>query len=267
MTARRRRILVLGGVRSARELADELAERGHEVAYALAGATPKPRLPTHAGVRVHIGGFGGARGLADWLREQDAEVLIDATHPFTRRMPAHAATAARLAGVPCLRLLPPPTRRPRGLEIIEVNGIDDAARELPRAARLFAVLGGRGLRKLAGRGDLWLHARLLAPPAFSPPPRWRLTRVATAVLPSSSGVEAWRLQGMKARWLLLRDSGLPGAERLLLAARMLGLRVMLLRRPAVPPGSLPCRGMAEISDWLAGRRPTASLTHQLPFTR
>ena len=58
-------ILILGGTAEARTLAAELAGTGRDVLTSLAGRVRDPTLP--AG-RVRIGGFGGADGLADFLR-------------------------------------------------------------------------------------------------------------------------------------------------------------------------------------------------------
>jgi hypothetical protein len=73
-------------------LAAALAEAGLPAVYSYAGRTENPRaqpLPTRSG------GFGGAEGLAAYLREGITH-LIDATHPFAARsagMPSPPATA------------------------------------------------------------------------------------------------------------------------------------------------------------------------------
>src|SRR5690606_17068644 len=88
-----RRVLILGGTAEARALAASLT--GAHVVSSLAGRVTDPRLP--AG-EVRLGGFGGAEGLAAWLRENRIDRLVDATHPFAERMSAHAAHAARATG-------------------------------------------------------------------------------------------------------------------------------------------------------------------------
>ncbi|RVI37904.1 precorrin-6A/cobalt-precorrin-6A reductase, partial [Sinorhizobium meliloti] len=76
----RPRILILGGTTEARQLAERLVSEPHyDTAISLAGRTADPRpqpLPTRTG------GFGGAEGLAVFLRERNIALLIDATHPF-----------------------------------------------------------------------------------------------------------------------------------------------------------------------------------------
>ena len=222
-------LLVLGGSREGRELAARLVADGLSVTYALAGRTPRPALPP--GARTHRGGFGGAAGLARWLAQARIAALVDATHPFAVRMQANAARACAMAGVPRLRLSRPPWRPGRGDRWIEVPDAAAAAHLLPRGARLLAALGGHGLRGLVHRPDLWLHARLLTPPAFAVPPRWRLLPAAprTAV-----AAEMALLRAVAARWLIVRNAGGAAGRPRLLAARRLGLPVIMLARPPAP---------------------------------
>lgn len=98
-------ILILGGTTEARELAAALASRpGWRVTTSLAGRVTRPGAV--AG-EVRVGGFGGAEGLADWLREEQVDALVDATHPFARAITAHAARAAAATGVPSVVLRRP----------------------------------------------------------------------------------------------------------------------------------------------------------------
>jgi len=47
-----------------------------------------------------IGGFGGADGLADFLRAQNIDAVIDATHPYAPRISANAVVACARARTP-----------------------------------------------------------------------------------------------------------------------------------------------------------------------
>ena len=97
------RLLLLGGTAEARTLAQRLVETadlGVEVVSSLAGAVAAPRLP--AG-RVRTGGFGGVPGLRRYLSEEAVDLVVDATHPFSEQMSAHAVLACG-DRVPLLRL-------------------------------------------------------------------------------------------------------------------------------------------------------------------
>jgi hypothetical protein len=93
-------LLLLGGTTEAYELARSLRGiEGYRIVTSLAGRTREPRLP--AG-EVRIGGFGGAAGLAEFLREQRISAVMDATHPFAAAMGWNAAAACRERDVPLL---------------------------------------------------------------------------------------------------------------------------------------------------------------------
>ena len=74
------------------------------VTLSLAGrtATPAPQ-----GVPVRVGGFGGSKGLAQYLAAERINVLIDATHPYAAVMSDSAARAAELIDVRLLALRRP----------------------------------------------------------------------------------------------------------------------------------------------------------------
>src|SRR5260370_26286172 len=120
------RVLILGGPREARQLAERLAKRADlAVTVSLAGRTAAPALPP---VPVRVGGFGGAQGLADHLVDQKIDVLIDATHPYAVAISMNAAAAAPRARVALLAL-----RRPRWPPIPGDPwvAVGDVARALP----------------------------------------------------------------------------------------------------------------------------------------
>ena len=79
------RILLLGGTAEALRLARRL---GPESIYSLAGLG---RVPDDLPCEVRVGGFGGAEGLAAFIREQGIELLLDLTHPYAAQISANAA--------------------------------------------------------------------------------------------------------------------------------------------------------------------------------
>ena len=104
-----RRVLVLGGTIEASAIARALAGDARFAAMlSFAGRTKAPVLPP---IPHRIGGFGGADGLAAYLRETGTDLLIDATHPFAARISANAVAAACAAGVPLLSVRRPALAR------------------------------------------------------------------------------------------------------------------------------------------------------------
>ena len=140
------RILILGGTGEARELAAELVAAGADVISSLAGRVSQPRLPDG---QVRVGGFGGAEGLAAFLREQGVTHLVDATHPFAATITANAALVAADTGAPRLVLRRPGWDADPSWE--RVAGIREAAEAVARwpGESVFLTTGRRDLGAFA----------------------------------------------------------------------------------------------------------------------
>ena len=92
-----------------------------------------PRAPTVEAVPTRVGGFGGAEGLARYLREEAVDRLVDATHPFAARISAGTPpTPRRRPGCRSWRSAARPGPRAPGDLWTEVETIADASRPSAR---------------------------------------------------------------------------------------------------------------------------------------
>ena len=229
------RLLILGGTAEGRALADAANERfgsSLTVISALAGRTRAPVLPTG---EVRIGGFGGADGLATYLRNERIGLLVDATHPYATRISAQACEAAAQAGTAHLALVRPPWRPVPGDRWIDVDTVEESVAAIPaEARRVFLTVGVRSLTPFAGRPDLWFLVRLVDEPAEPIPlDQHRLIR---ARGPFTEDDERALLTDHRVDCLVTRASGGDATVAKLAAARALGLPVVMVRRPPPPPG-------------------------------
>ena len=96
-----KRILLLGGVTEALAIARTL---GPQHVYSLAGVG---RVPTDLTCKVRVGGYGGAEGLARYIRDEGIDLLLDATHPYAAQISQNAALAAAASNIPCWALRRP----------------------------------------------------------------------------------------------------------------------------------------------------------------
>ncbi|WP_448192383.1 cobalt-precorrin-6A reductase [Azospirillum sp. sgz301742] len=220
------RVLILGGTTEAAGLARAL--NGFEVITSLAGRT---RTPAALPGRVRVGGFGGAQGLAEYLEAEGIEALVDATHPFAVRISANAAQAVRLRPTPWLMLVRPEWTAQRGDCWTCVPDITKAADAVPAGARAFLAIGRQELAPFAERADAWFLIRSVEPPDGPLPPRHR---VVTARGPFRVEDEAALLMEHRIGLLVAKNSG--GDDTKLVAARRLGIPVVLVERPALPDG-------------------------------
>jgi precorrin-6A/cobalt-precorrin-6A reductase len=219
------KILILGGTAEARDLAGQLVDEGHAVTTSLAGRTKDPILPRG---EVRIGGFGGADGLARHILEQGYDRVIDATHPFARRISENAIKAAALAGIPLEQKLRPRWRKQPGDRWLAVTTLEAAASALPSGATVFLALGRQYLDAFADRDDCRFIIRMVDAPEA------RLAiRDYTLVLgkPASKPVqEADLFTAHGVTHLVCRNSGGLAGYGKLVAARELRLQVIMLER-------------------------------------
>ncbi len=241
------KVLVLGGTGEGRELAARLLERACEVVSSLAGRTTDARLPVG---EVRHGGFGGADGLARWLRENSVDAVVDATHPFAATMTEHAVAAADEIGLPLLVLRRPGWTETPGDRWHWVETTDAAARLLPDiGSRAFLTIGRQGLYAFADAG-IWMLARCVDPP--EPPPTW-----CTLILdrgPYDVAGELTLLREHRIDVLVTKDSGGSQTSAKLVAARELGVPVVVIRRPALPAGVEVVDSVDRVVEWVGARR-------------
>ncbi|RWP85686.1 MAG: cobalt-precorrin-6A reductase [Mesorhizobium sp.] len=223
------RILILGGTTEARQLAGKLAARA-SVTLSLAGRTESP---VAQGVPVRTGGFGGADGLADYLRKEPIDLLIDATHPYAAQISANAAQAARVAGVPILALRRPGWEPVEGDRWTEVITSGDAARALgPAPRRVFLALGRQEVAAFEASPQHHYLVRsvdAIEPKLAVPDASYLLARG-----PFREAEERALLEKQRIDVVVSKNSGGEATYGKIAAARALGLEVVMIQRPVLP---------------------------------
>ncbi|AZO43901.1 MULTISPECIES: cobalt-precorrin-6A reductase [unclassified Mesorhizobium] len=225
------RILILGGTTEARQLAGKLAARADcSVMLSLAGRTESP---VAQGVPVRTGGFGGADGLAVYLRETGTDLLIDATHPYAARISANAAQGARVAGVPILALRRPGWEPVEGDRWTQVDTFGYAAQALGPAPRhVFLALGRQEVAAFEAAPQHHYLIRSVDPvePKLAvPDAEYLLARG-----PFREAEERALLEKHRIDVVVSKNSGGEATYGKIAAARALGIEVVMVRRPALP---------------------------------
>jgi precorrin-6A/cobalt-precorrin-6A reductase len=226
------RVLILGGTGEARALADALAQHpGVEVITSLAGRTVAPRLPKG---ELRVGGFGGGAGLADYIARQNIEAVIDATHPYAAAISRHAVEAAGIAGRPLLRLERAAWTPVPGDHWFVIDSLAGALEVAPRlGSRVFLTIGTKEVAAFAGAQTLWFLVRLVERPEGPLPlPNHEI------ILGRGPFAEADEIELMEKHRIdvvVAKNSGGQATYGKIAAARRLGIPVMLLRRPPLPP--------------------------------
>jgi precorrin-6A/cobalt-precorrin-6A reductase len=238
------RILLLGGTTEASNLAVALVRRGVDAVFSYAGRTAQPvaqPLPTR------LGGFGGVAGLVAYVQAQGITHIVDATHPFAAQMSRNAVAAGVACGVQLLALERKPWASVQGDEWLHVPDIEAAVEALPDApTSVFLAIGKQNLAPFAAKPQHFYLLRLVDRPDTLPLPN------AAAVIargPFDVASDTALLQAHAITHIVAKNAGGIGAEAKLTAARALGLRVILIDRPVLPPRQV-AGSVAEVMAWL-----------------
>jgi precorrin-6A/cobalt-precorrin-6A reductase len=220
-------VLILGGTKEAAELAANLV-RDHpdwRVITSLAGRT---REPEPVAGEVRIGGFGGADGLAQWMRAEGVTRLIDATHPFARQISGNAKSAATGTGIPLDIRTRPPWSRQTGDDWIEVATLEEARDAIPPDGRVFLALGSQHIALFTDRSDVHFIVRMVDPP-IAPLPL-PVHDIVIGKPGRSTEEEVRLLKDYSVSHIVCRNSGGDGAYAKIEAARELDLPVIMITR-------------------------------------
>lgn len=252
-----RHLLLLAGTTEAREIAAQIArdpdlKRRYRVTAALAGATESPAPLNADQLR---GRFGGAEGMMTALKWDRIDLVVDATHPYATTISENARLACGALGTPLLQVWRPAWAPGPSDDWRATPDLESAAAALPFFCRAFLATGRRSLAAFKERRDVWFLARVIDPPGA----RFPLPRGDYAVgrPPFTVAHEETLLTDYRIGWLVSKNAGGEAGWTKLLAARKLGLPVLMIDRPPAPrptPGGAVVETSAAAIDWLRQRR-------------
>ena len=218
-----KRILLLGGVTEALAIARTL---GPQHVYSLAGVG---RVPGDLGCEVRVGGYGGAEGLAQYIREQRIDLLLDATHPYAAQISQNAALAAAASGIPCWALRRPAWVAQTGDDWREVAHWRELIEALAPFQRPLFTLGREPLEHLheIPPEQFWTLRALDAYPGTA------RCDVIGARGPFLIDDERKLFAQRRIDVLISKNSGSSATEPKLQVARERGVPVLILKRPTL----------------------------------
>jgi precorrin-6A/cobalt-precorrin-6A reductase len=249
------KVLILGGTSEGRLLAQALAHDARfEALLSFAGRTAnllKPSTPHR------VGGFGGIEGLLSFLRAHGFHALIDATHAFSAQMSKHAVAASERTNIPLLRVECPAWREAEGDHWSHVPDMKAAARALgERPRRVFLSVGRLEVDafRAAPQHDYLVRAVDPFEPGLS------RARVLAARGPFALEDELRLFRDERVEVLVSKNAGTEATHAKLEAARELGLTVVMVARPELPPAHTVST-VSEALAWLELHH------HSLPIER
>lgn len=238
------RILLLGGTTEANLAAQAIAKAGLAAVYSYAGRTEAPMgQPVH----MRVGGFGGVEGLQAYLKAEGVTHVIDATHPFAAQMSTNAVAACEAEGVPLIALERAPWVAGEGDRWTHVPDLPAAVAALVGAPqRVFLAIGRQHIDAFAAQPQHRYLLRLVdAPTGPLPFP----ADVIVARGPFDVAGDTALMQEHGTEVVVAKNAGGKGAVAKIAAARALGLPVVMIDRPAIPPRAV-VHNVAGVMAWL-----------------
>ncbi len=225
------RVLMLAGTGEARQVAAALAQvRGLTLIASVAAGT---RAPNALGVPTRIGGFGGDAGFERYLEHERIGAVLDATHPFSAGISHRTARICAARGLPYAQVLRPAWRPMEGDHWLFAEDEAHAAAAVPDGATVFVATGRQRIEAFGPMPGRRVHVRQIETAPEEPPPfadgHWV---VGSPPFRTDEEVDLFHHLGID--WLIVRNAGGSSSRSKLDAARTLGIRVAMIRRPLQP---------------------------------
>lgn len=254
----RPRLWLIAGTGEGPLLAQRLLQRGWRLRVSVVTDAATRAYGAHPDLELAVGPLGDAAGggadaavqrelLRARSRSEAFHWLVDASHPFARRISASLVSACAAQGQPLLRLQRPllPCGRAQLL-----NDLADLPAHSRPGERLLLAIGARRLAEaIHASPGARHHARVLPSPqalrqalaAGLPSDRLACLRPSAASEPIEAALcRRWRIDSV-----LCRQSGGANEQRWHRLCEELDLRLLLLRRPPEPSG-VPALAMGEL---------------------
>ena len=227
-------------------MAQAIAKAGLSGVYSYAGRTEAPMgQPIH----MRVGGFGGVAGLCAYLQAEGITHVIDATHPFAAQMSSNAVAACAATGAPLIALERAPWMPGEGDRWTHVEDIQAAVAALAGPPqRVFLAIGRQHIDAFAAQPQHRYLLRLVDEPT-GPLPFPAEVVVARGPFDVAGDTTLMRDHGTEV--VVAKNAGGKGAVAKIAAARALGLPVVMIDRPVIPPRPV-VHGVAAVMAWLNG---------------
>ena len=222
-------VLLLGGTSDAKRVAEGLVNSGTAALITLAGATRKPAkmpLPTV------VGGFGGREGFVAFLKEHSISRVLDATHPFASQITDRTAEVCKNLNLPHCIFVRDPWTAEQGDHWIEIEREEDAANHIPNGQTVFLGTGRQTLDRFVNLDGCHVICRQIDPPKTAFPFGGGEFLIGRPPFSIAEEVELFRAR--KIQWLVVKNAGGELSKTKLIAARQLGIPVLMIKRPPLP---------------------------------
>ncbi|HTU91653.1 MAG TPA: precorrin-6A reductase [Gemmataceae bacterium] len=238
-----KRILLLSGTSEGPFLARALLAAGFQVRATVTRPEAKDNLfgSLREAIQVDVRGF-TEQSLAEFLARGDADLVLDATHPFAVRITRIAQSVCERIQMPYVRYERPDWMPPAGTHF--ANSYAEAAAVLPSlGSRAMLTIGAKQLKHFAPlHGRLTMYARILPAPVSlrqALESGFAEENLVRQRPPFSVEQNRELFRRCRVDVLVTKASGREGGVvEKVTAARELAMKVLMIRRPE--PTGLGC---------------------------
>jgi precorrin-6A/cobalt-precorrin-6A reductase len=233
-----KKVLLLSGTSEGPLLAQALIDAGFQVRATVTRQEACTNLfgALNQAVIVEVRGF-TAESLAEFLLRKEADLVLDATHPFAARITRIAHDVCTRLKVPYVRYERPDWPAPPGTHL--VDSFAEAADRLPElGSRVMLTIGAKQLKHFTHLHErLTLFARILpSPVSLEQALNEGFTKEKVLCLrpPFSTEFNRAIFREYQIDVVVTKASGAEGGVvEKVTAARELGLQVVMIRRPVL----------------------------------
>ena len=252
-----RRLWLLSGTGEGPPLAAQLLAQGWRLRVSVVTPAAALAYRPHPHLEVRWGALNGVQDILAMLRSDSGPAagpafrwVVDATHPFATEISHNLSAACGQAGQPLLRLQRPAVLPDAGaLQTEHLRELPELAQRVDRGERLLLAIGARRLAEAVGHSQQALHHARVLPQAAA----LRLAMAAglpaervACLRPTDEGrIESGLCRHWGIETVCCRQSGGVGEAMWQQVCSDLGLRLLLLVRPAEPAG-VACLPLPEL---------------------
>lgn len=164
-----------------------------------------------------------------YFEKENVSAVVDATHPFALKITTNTKLACKLAGLPLQQISRPPWRAAPKDDWQMVEHLQAASQAIPKAAKVFLALGSQHLDEFVGRDDVEFTIRMVDAPETSP--KFKHLTLVKGLPGKTVEAEKSLLSAHNITHLICRNSGGERGFMKLIAARELGIKVIMIERP------------------------------------
>ncbi len=222
-------ILLLAGTSEARDIAAGLARARRDAVVSLA---EDRRAAGAFALPVRLGGFGGPDGFRAYVKDAGISAVVDATHPYAAEISNRTAAICTALGLPYLHVVRAPWVPQDGDTWTEIAREEEAAEIIPEHTTVFLGTGRRSLHRFAGLEGRRVICRLIDPPTAPFPFEGGEFLIGRPPFAVAREVSVFTQLGID--WIVVKNAGGEASATKLIAARMLGIPVLMIARPKMP---------------------------------